>query len=322
MPSFTTHYLTGTRIKNGLNLSLINLLNTYKHAFAFGCQGPDLWLFYGAIPWEDSKISDEYDRLANLVHDGKVNEFYQSFLKIIREETDVKTKECMMAYAIGHLCHWATDSTCHPYVGYYSDGTTPETRYWHVRLESEIDAFAAEKLQEMKVDCFPIRKLAHWDTLCINSVQKIYSQTFKNVWNEEIKEGDTRKAMADCHTIIAATNDTVGVLYNIIQNYEKNNHKEWSLSSHFITFRKNTETDILNTAHQTWLHPVTGEAHNESFWDLLDETVEKGITAVNLFVKAIEDGNDKELTDFLDNRNYSNGLSEENMESRYFSAIY
>ena len=67
--------------------------------------------------------------------------------------------------------------------------------------------------------------------------------------------------------------------------------------------------EILNLQHDEWLHPVTGEKHNESFIDLYNIASDK---VVNMIKKCNDYFNDKitleKLEKEIGNVSYSSGL--------------
>ncbi len=321
MPSFITHILSGEKTLDNNKDEIIDLVKKHHTAYALGCQGPDLWLFHYALPWQDGQKSKHYDELADLVHEQKVNEVFSSFLNTIVQEKG-ENRENMIAYVLGHLSHWATDSVCHPYIIYRTNARTPETRYWHIRLESEIDVFSLEKLRQRKYSPMPVYRSVIFDQKVADAVQKLYGTAFTDVFDRKIEENDAAGAMKDCFATIFSTNERTGLLYTVGRFLESRMDAKWKYTSHFIPRRKQKSYDILNLQHKKWYHPHDGKEESElDFWQLLDLAERRGKEVQAIFMDCLKTKDNSALCDYLGNRNYSSGRDGE-LDYHYFDVIY
>ena len=323
MPSILTHYYMAMHVKENLSSdALVSTIEKYPSEFIIGAQGPDIWLYHYAIPWKNSEICAISDELGELVHAERVNDFFADCLNTIRYTEDEEKTLAMISYVAGHLCHWALDSTAHPFVYYRTDGSTEETRYWHCRYEAMLDNYIMDFLRDEKREFQPIRKLLSHDDLCEEAIQEVYYSAFKNVWDVEIQDGFAHDALKDFKTILTWTNRE-GFLYRTLALVETMTHSDWKYTSHFITGKKDDTRDILNLTHQRWFHPCdASEVHNESFIELIEQAVVKGSRALDLFADALGKKEDEEfLLDFIGNRNYETGYDHKE-SMKYFNPIY
>lgn len=120
--------------------------------FYLGSNGPDLPYFHDADL--GGKIKDLVgkdivgkSKYADLYHYNKQGEFIIQLLKLIRDDAgDGELNSRVMAYALGHIAHIATDTILHPYVnsfaGIYHEQTQENI---HKISECHQDSYLAQK---------------------------------------------------------------------------------------------------------------------------------------------------------------------------------
>ena len=91
-----------------------------------GLHGPDLMFYYKALQ------SNPVNRLGNAMHEQKGEVFFTRARTVVENATD---KSAALAYVLGFVCHFALDSTCHPYVEAY----VRESGVGHCEIETEFD---------------------------------------------------------------------------------------------------------------------------------------------------------------------------------------
>ena len=91
-----------------------------------GLHGPDLMFYYKALQ------SNPVNRLGNTMHEQKGEMFFTRARTVVENAPD---KDAALAYALGFVCHFALDSTCHPYVEAY----VRESGVGHCEIETEFD---------------------------------------------------------------------------------------------------------------------------------------------------------------------------------------
>lgn len=71
--------------------------------------------------------------------------------------------------------------------------------------------------------------------------------------------------------------------------------------------------DVLNLKHKRWIHPCDGTVSStDSFLDLYDRALEKAVTAVDLFMEAVDDpAAEGDFLAFLDDRGYDTNMNTE-----------
>lgn len=125
MPSTYAHRRFGTNVLEHLPDELRAQLEQNRELYDIGLHGPDLLFYYHAAK------SNPVGALGNAMHEepGRV---FDRARRVVHCEAD---RDAALAYALGFVCHFALDSTCHPYVEQF----TRESGVTHCEIETEFD---------------------------------------------------------------------------------------------------------------------------------------------------------------------------------------
>ena len=126
MPSTYAHRRFGADVLALLPDGLRATLEQHRELYDIGLHGPDLMFYYKALQ------SNPVNRLGNAMHEQKGEVFFTRARTVVENATD---KSAALAYALGFVCHFALDSTCHPYVEAY----VRESGVGHCEIETEFD---------------------------------------------------------------------------------------------------------------------------------------------------------------------------------------
>ncbi len=128
MPTTYTHYRFGIDVYKNLPRSLREEIKPYLGLYCIGLHGPDILFYYKALR------KNFVNETGFGMHARPGFEFFERAEDLLGH---VPTEEIgpSMAYLYGFMCHFALDSTCHPYVG----ATSRETPLSHNAIESELD---------------------------------------------------------------------------------------------------------------------------------------------------------------------------------------
>ena len=126
MPSTYAHRRFGADVLALLPDGLRATLEQHRELYDMGLHGPDLMFYYKALQ------SNPVNRLGNAMHEQKGEVFFTRARTVVENAPD---KDAALAYALGFVCHFALDSTCHPYVEQF----TRESGVTHCEIETEFD---------------------------------------------------------------------------------------------------------------------------------------------------------------------------------------
>ena len=107
MPSTYAHRRFGADVLALLPDGLRQTLEQHRELYDMGLHGPDLMFYYKALQ------TNPVNRLGNAMHEEKGEVFFTRARAVVEHAAD---KDAALAYALGFVCHFALDSTCHPYV--------------------------------------------------------------------------------------------------------------------------------------------------------------------------------------------------------------
>ena len=122
MPAFYAHYCFGERVRSQLDAPLQALIQSNLTAFEIGLQGPDVFFFYK--PWKKNELVS----YGNGLHELPAKNLFMQGMHLDRNSASY-------AYMLGVACHYALDSTCHPFVSEHEQTSGVS----HMEIESEFE---------------------------------------------------------------------------------------------------------------------------------------------------------------------------------------
>ena len=126
MPSTYAHRRFGADVLVQLPRELREKITPYRPLYDMGLHGPDLMFYYRALQ------SNPVNRLGNAMHEQPGRVFFTRARGVVNT---ARNKNAALAYALGFVCHFALDSTCHPFVEQF----TRESGVTHCEIETEFD---------------------------------------------------------------------------------------------------------------------------------------------------------------------------------------
>ena len=132
MPASYAHYRFGRDVLTFLPESIRGEIKEYRSLYNIGLHGPDILFYYKPVK------SNAVTKLGNDMHDQPALQFFENAADLYLK-TD--NKAALKAYLFGFICHFALDSTCHPYI----EKMTDISRLSHTELESELERYFMEK---------------------------------------------------------------------------------------------------------------------------------------------------------------------------------
>lgn len=284
MPGFTTHYLFGVKAYNSQpNHYLKHVISKYRWLYQLGLQGPDI--FFYNVPILRHR---DYRNVGSYMHDYHVNDFFRTCLREISEITSKQQREQAISYFAGFLCHYISDSICHPFVygriHAESNGKGLHVHGLHAELENDIDAILLMKFKKKKPSAFnqtaticlngqELQFISRFLSRCIN--ETYYPITERN--NFQVSEGMVRRSVYAIRFGGRILSDPAGRKHDTIRFVEKITIRQPVASKKLVTDRKPENVrKILNMEHEVWINPWDKRlASTDSFVDLYRKTLNK-----------------------------------------------
>lgn len=186
MPSTYAHRRFGANVLEHLPEDLRGRIEPYRALYDIGLHGPDLLFYYHAVK------SNPVSRLGNAMHEQPGRVFFDRARGVVRQADE---RAAALAYALGFVCHFALDSTCHPFVEKYtrSSGVT------HCEIETEFDNML---MRRDGYDPLHFFTASHIQPTEENA--KVIAPFYENISQEEALEA--LKGMIAVHKLLQASN--------------------------------------------------------------------------------------------------------------------
>ena len=320
MPATVTHACFAKDVFDILPGKISKLLDIDSIKM-FG-QGTDSLLFYNLfsiLPGKDIR------KFQAFFHTHNTQAFFINLINYMKDNNISKTDT--YSFLVGFICHYALDSTLHPYIiyktGVFNKGKPNTYKYnnVHAFMETFIDNDMIKrrfKTNPYEFDicnyCFDIKPFSKE---LENTINYSFYNTFKirgmsNIYYKSLKQMRL--------SIKLFRKDKYGVKKNIYRFVDtltpRSTFRFEAVSYHYPLEDKH---DYLNSDHKLWRNPTTYNlTSNESFVDLYLNAIKK---AKVMIVAAFDylDGKEIELDKVFLNNSYITGLSCDNKkELKYF----
>lgn len=132
MPTTYAHYRFGKDVLASLPEHYQKIIEEYRDLYNIGLHGPDLLFYYKALK------KNPVNQTGFAMHERPGYEFFQpaaDFVRLLNKQKAAK------AYLFGFMCHFALDSSCHPYV----EKMARESSQTHSAIETELDRYFMKK---------------------------------------------------------------------------------------------------------------------------------------------------------------------------------
>ena len=185
MPDIVVHARFGAEVAEKLGLTVDSDI------FAFGLLGPDPYLFYRClIP----PFVHRPNRYSSVMHRQRTGDFLTELARRSRRDPD------MFAYLAGFLCHYALDSSTHPYINRKAKNDIA----LHIAIEHRLDQMDGG---ERRIPPFLPDRMKN---TVGGAITKIYG--WDDAW-EKLREG--RRWMTPFYHMITHENDVANrILYH------------------------------------------------------------------------------------------------------------
>ncbi len=274
MPACLTHRLFAEAVREKLPED--PELN--RCAFAWGAQGPDFLFCHRYFPWMGKKNLRSY---GNRLHEmnpvitlGAVREF-------LRGNDDPAYR----SYAWGLLCHYALDSTAHPYINALADQLVSqrprETRTtMHGEIEGALDAIVLRRETGKLPSEVSLGAMFPKNEGVQRRIARLYKDLVFRACGEDVSEAELFQAAKDAHLVFSCLTDRTGLKKRFFDLAEAGGpHK---IASHIVPLTERDDVDYANLQETEW---QAGEiVSSQSFFDLFDQALALAVELISHFM--------------------------------------
>ncbi len=317
MPDALTHCLFAKEVIEILPNSLKSIAKENLDYYLLGSSGPDACYYYGQIPWLHRPEKKAILALGNALHEDRINDFFGYVISAFNT-----FDESLKAYLLGYMTHYILDRTCHPFVFYRSGFSHEQQKQkiymaYHKRYEVLMDnqlALMYLNKSIYDVGIFDFLKVQKLDT-----VAQFYQQTAHQLFDIQVAKKDIKHAFHDLSSAFKLTRDQHHYKYQLLKKMDPQN-KSMLINSLYVPTR-DAHFDVLNLKKDTWYHPCTNEAHQESMIELMAQA--KSLASEWFLVLQDDVHNQtKTLLTIVQDRQFDTGLPKEESKMIYHQCLF
>ena len=263
MPACLTHTYFAKAVAQSLRET--GLENTPE--YIWGAQGPDFLFCHRYFPWMKGRSLKEYG--SRLHSEVKPSVTFSAMREFLSRHRDPGYR----AYVTGFVCHYALDSTAHPYVNALATELAAQ-RPWetvstmHGEVEASLDAIILRRETGMLPSQVNVKQMFPKNESAQRRIAKLYQAVLLSACGEDVPEGELLRATNDAHFVFSLINDRTGLKRQLFQRVEKG--KPSLVTSHIVPITEEDGVDFANIQHSPWGDPPS----KQSFFDLFDQAIE------------------------------------------------
>ena len=265
MPAFATHCICALEMIEKLQEKADFPIN--KNALILGAQGPDIFFFHRALPWQKGKT---LRKTGSALHRAKPSEIFDGLYEYCKtaDEPDIAK-----SYACGFILHYSLDRSCHPFVYCLQNKITEKNKKEnphsaHNTVEYSLDSLMISRyFNEQYPIEFDTAKLLEYSedekSRCAMAMAYISGASKSDV---ETAIDDMKNAQR----LIQYANLKISAIISALEKYAAPFVHNFRLSSFFRTNNLEKAKKYVNINNGIWVSPFSEGRRKESFFDLYE----------------------------------------------------
>ena len=275
MPACVTHYYFAEDVLSELDNDMKNNIN--KTAFYWGAQGPDFLFCHRYFPWMKGRSLIEY---GYKIHENKPSKIFEAMRDFLKNHDDPVYR----SYIYGFCCHYALDSTAHPYVNVFADELNKDREYetqqtLHGEIEGSLDTIILRNRDGKLPTEINLKRFFPKNEAIQRKIAKVIKYVIFSAFNVEIDENEVFRATNDAHFVFAALTDRTTLKKKLFDLIEKG--KPHLVSSHLLPLTETADIDYANIQKNEWI--ADNISSDDSFFELFDKSVLLGTDLISDF---------------------------------------
>ena len=301
MPACLTHFQFARRVAETLPEGAIASQPDYY----WGAQGPDFLFAHRYLPWMKNAYLKPY---GNRLHDADPAREFAAAADFLDRHPDPAYR----SYVYGLACHYALDSTAHPFIQARAEELAARRpaqnrSTMHGEIESALDAIILRRETGKLPSEVSLGKCYPKNEATQRRIAKLYRDLIFQVLGEDVSEKDLFQATQDAHFVFSLMTDRTGLKLRLMETLEKG--KPHWVSSHLVPITEDGDEDYVNLAHDAW--NWKGISGDQDFFELFDEAKD----LAGALIAALEAGDRQQAAALTRGRTFSGEtVGEENPE--------
>ena len=320
MPATVTHAFFAKDVYDILPSEIQDCLDVDRSKM-FG-QSVDSLMFYNLFSFARGKRIRHFQ---SYFHTHHTQEFFINLLRYMKETPDLDKDT--YSFLLGFICHYALDSTLHPYIIYRTgifDKKNPGTYKYnnvHAFMESFLDNDMI--MRRMKTNPYHF----HHTKFCFDiypfssTLKKAIDYSFYNTFHLNNMSKKYYKSLKQMKTAIKVfRRDPYGIkkfFYKLLDSFTPKSTYRFEAVSYYYPLKD--KHNYLNSNHTMWRHPAAYDiTSTESFVDLYLKSIKKAKVLMCASYDYIH-GKAIDLEKIFQNISYTTGLDcDDKREFKYF----
>lgn len=266
MPACLTHYFFAQRLARLIPQA--GAADTC--AYAWGAQGPDFLFCHRYMRFLGFGKGEGLQAYGSLLHETKPSATLSAMRGFLQAHPDPSYR----AYVQGFLCHYALDSTAHPYVNALAGELAAQrpqetTGSMHGEVESALDAIVLRRETGKLPSGVNLKHMFPKNEGVQRRIARLYRQVLADVYQADVPEEELLHATNDAHFVFAAVTDRTGLKHRLFQLLERG--KPHVVASHIVPLTERDDVDYANVRRQPW----GPESSRLDFFQLFDQALDK-----------------------------------------------
>ncbi len=266
MPACLTHFTFANEVLKRLEEPALD-----PCAYAWGAQGPDFLFCHRYFQAALQKGLGSLREYGSALHKTPPSRTLSAMRDFLAQHPDPSYRW----YMRGFLCHYALDSTAHPYINARAEELAaqrpPENpSTMHGEIEAALDAIVLRWKtgalpSEVKLgDMFPKNEGVQRKIACL------YRELLFQVYGGEAAQEDLYQATRDAHFVFACSTDRTGLKRLLFSALEKGRPRY--VTSHLVPLTEDPDMDYANLQQNPWTWQ--GQESRQDFFQLYEQALD------------------------------------------------
>ena len=288
MPGLITHNLVA--------LSAIERIGTADiSAFLLGALGPDVCYFHRAMPWQMGTLRN----FGKKMHYSDPNKLFAAMNDIVLKNDNPSVK----SFVEGFLCHYALDSTVHPFVyaaiPRYKDDKNVKynNSFIHNLIEYKTDALILMKNKGKRIKTLDLKSVIPTETKAVSAASFVMASVVNELFADKpVCQNKFIQAYADLSYNTLRMQKVDNARVKNLSDIENLFHIGPALSPLFWG-EPDYSYDYMNLEHKSWANPNEPDVmFNDSYIDLTENAVDYTCELVTKLRAALDRGEKAEYS--------------------------
>lgn len=300
MPAFSTHYIFANELMERLKLSAD--FPVCENAVYIGTQGPDIFFFHRALPWQKGKTLRAAGSALHRAKAGDILDIFADYCKSAQRQDIAKS------YACGFIMHYALDRTCHPFVYYLQNLITERSKKLnpnsvHNTVELALDSLMLKlRLGIDAPKAFETEKTFIYTDAEKEEIARMLSKASPLISPLSFTASDVETAIDDtkyAQRLLLDANGKKEKALKMIEAAASPFTKNFKISSFLRTDDLENAKKYVNINNGRWTSPFDGIKRHESFFELFEKAKDDALNITAGFLNGVSGGETTQNISFL-----------------------